>query len=149
MELCEFEARDSIRGVVARYNANGDSGRFEAVLELFTDDARSSSARTDRQSRTKAFMASPNFSQRPDGRGSRLPRHEVPCPMSVISLPRNRSNIDDAGHARDRSYVAVVMAHGLDHWGRYIDEYVRQDGRWLISYRRAVTDGRAAGSIGS
>jgi SnoaL-like domain len=43
--------------------------------------------------------------------------------------------------ARGRSYVAVVKAHGLDHWGRYLDEYRCEGERWLISARRAITDG--------
>ena len=51
-------------------------------------------------------------------------------------------DVDDQSHARGRSYVAVVMAHGLDHWGRYLDDYVMDGGRWLIARRRAFTDGR-------
>ncbi len=39
MELWELTARESIRDLVARYNANGDAGRFAQVLELFADDA--------------------------------------------------------------------------------------------------------------
>lgn len=39
MELWELIARESIRDLVARYNANGDSGRFEQMLEVFADDA--------------------------------------------------------------------------------------------------------------
>ena len=40
MELWELMAREEIRDLVARYNANGDAGRFAQVLELFTPDAR-------------------------------------------------------------------------------------------------------------
>ena len=39
MELWELVARESIRDLVARYNANGDSGRFEPLMELFAPDA--------------------------------------------------------------------------------------------------------------
>src|SRR5215218_1587704 len=39
MELWELEAREEIRDLVARYNANGDSGRFAQVVELFAPDA--------------------------------------------------------------------------------------------------------------
>src|SRR5215472_3218788 len=35
----ELAARESIRDLVARYNANGDSGRFDAVMALFAEDA--------------------------------------------------------------------------------------------------------------
>jgi hypothetical protein len=41
------------------------------------------------------------------------------------------------------------MAHGLDHWGRYIDEYGVRDGRWVITQRRALSDGRIEDSIGA
>ena len=39
MEHWELIARESIRDLVARYNANGDSGRFDPMLELFAEDA--------------------------------------------------------------------------------------------------------------
>ena len=39
MELFELIARESIRDLVQRYNANGDSGRFDPMLELFAEDA--------------------------------------------------------------------------------------------------------------
>ncbi len=39
MEIWELIARESIRDLVARYNANGDSGRFDPMLELFAEDA--------------------------------------------------------------------------------------------------------------
>ena len=35
MELWEIDAREQIRDLVARYNANGDSGRFAPMLALF------------------------------------------------------------------------------------------------------------------
>ena len=39
MEVWELVARESIRDLVARYNANGDTGRFDQVVELFAPDA--------------------------------------------------------------------------------------------------------------
>ncbi len=39
MERWELVARESIRDLVARYNANADSGRFDQVLECFAPDA--------------------------------------------------------------------------------------------------------------
>src|SRR5436305_4632163 len=39
MEQWELAARESIRDLVARYNANGDAGRIEQVLTLFAPDA--------------------------------------------------------------------------------------------------------------
>jgi hypothetical protein len=56
-------------------------------------------------------------------------------------------DVDDRTHARGRSYFMVLMAHGVDHWGRYVDEYGVRDGRWLITFRRAVSDGRSGTSV--
>lgn len=39
MEMWQLLARESIRDLVARYNANGDTGRFSQVRELFSVDA--------------------------------------------------------------------------------------------------------------
>ena len=39
MEIWELVARESVRDLVQRYNANGDSGRFGPLLDLFAEDA--------------------------------------------------------------------------------------------------------------
>ena len=39
MDIDHVIAREQIRDLVSRYNANGDSGRFERVRELFCPDA--------------------------------------------------------------------------------------------------------------
>ena len=35
---------------------------------------------------------------------------------------------------------AVYTPVGPDHWGRYRDTYVPEDGRWVIKHRRARVD---------
>ena len=40
------------------------------------------------------------------------------------------------------------MAHGLDHWGRYMDEYEQRGGRWVFTRRKVTTDGRIPSSVG-
>ena len=53
--------------------------------------------------------------------------------------------------ARDRvevsSYFAVHTDVGLDHWGRYRDELICVDDRWLFASRRIGVDGFSAGSL--
>ncbi len=39
--------------------------------------------------------------------------------------------------------------HGLDHWGRYLDEFAPVDGKWLITHRREQTDAAFAGGWGA
>ena len=35
----------------------------------------------------------------------------------------------------------VVSSTGLDHWGRYLDEFGVVDGEWLITRRTITTEG--------
>ena len=37
------------------------------------------------------------------------------------------------------------MNHGLDHWGRYLDEFGVVDGRWVFTRRRVILDGTTRG----
>ena len=43
--------------------------------------------------------------------------------------------------AQVRTYYAVLSSFGIDHWGRYIDEFGVVDGEWLITKRVITTDG--------
>ena len=43
--------------------------------------------------------------------------------------------------ARVRSYYVVLSSFGLDHWGRYLDEFGVVDGEWLITKRTVTTEG--------
>lgn len=45
------------------------------------------------------------------------------------------------------SYFAVHTDVGLDHWGRYRDILVPEEGRWLFAYRRISVDAFAANSL--
>ena len=142
MELWELTARESIRDLVARYNANGDTGRFDQLLELFAPDAVMETSdetgakdvkRGREQIRTiftgaaGRFGAIPNFTYL---------RH------STTTL---QIDLIDQTHAKSRCYFSVLMDHGLDHWGRYIDEFKVVDGKWLFSSRKVTTDRQTEG----
>lgn len=139
MEHWELEARESIRDLVARYNANGDSGRFDQVLELFAPDAVMELEGGRRyegldEIRTIFTTAKGNF----DGwKGPVYLRH-----MTAT----HQIDVIDETTAKGRAYYLVLTSIGLDHWGRYIDEYKVVDGRWKFAHRRVTTDGRAEGS---
>ena len=137
MELWELVARESIRDLIARYNANGDSGRFAQVAALFTEDAvydvegvvhRGAQGVLDVMTTAARDMGS-----------SGAP--------SIVRHFTSTTQIDltDQTHATARSYWAVVMPHGLDHWGRYLDAYEQREGRWLIAQRTVVVDGQVEG----
>ena len=51
--------------------------------------------------------------------------------------------------AKARSYYLFLTVHGLDHWGRYLDEFAPIDGKWLITHRREMTDAAFEGGWGA
>ncbi len=147
VELWELIARESIRDLVARYNANGDSGRFEQVLELFAPDAVMELLVQDGEVRTFEGRQAIGtiFTSTKAGWDTTVARRSSNHHIRHFTSTHQIDLIDE-GHARGRSYYAVLMAHGLDHWGRYLDEYEVREGRWVFTRRRATTDGRRPSS---
>jgi hypothetical protein len=161
MEVWELIARESIRDCIARYNANGDSGRIDEMVSVFAPDGimETGSDRYEGREAIRAFMS---------GVATRG-RVEVPAghdPEAVLTpteewIARGRvpfirhftatTQIDvlSKTSARARSYYLFITVHGLDHWGRYLDEFAPVDGRWLITHRREMTDAAFAGGWGA
>jgi len=138
MQPFEIEARESIRDIVARYNACGDAGRTDDVLALFAPDA------VMHVERLGTFEGHAGirrlFEGVPDTGGDGPPawlRHFTAT---------HQIDVEDEHRARGRCYYAVLMAAGLDHWGRYRDVYERRDGRWLFVERRVSVDGERPGA---
>jgi SnoaL-like domain len=52
----------------------------------------------------------------------------------------------DDDHATGRCYFAVIMDSGLDHWGRYVDRYVRFEGDWKFEGRQVFVEGTSGTS---
>ena len=147
MDLWELEAREAIRDLVTRYNSNGDSGRFAQVLELFAPDAvmeivGADGVITPYRGRDEIATIFTGTRDRwaASAQSRRAPAYIRHCVFT------HQIDVLDRTHARGRCYFQVLMAHGLDHWGRYVDEYEVRDGRWLFSVRRVTTDGRVADS---
>jgi hypothetical protein len=143
VELWELVARESIRDLVARYNANADAGRFEEVAALFARDAVMELVAADGGTRrfegpagVVSLLAGTKAAWDParGGGGGHHVRHVVAT---------HQIDVVARDHARGRSYYLVLMRHGLDHWGRYVDDYGTRDGTWLITRRRVLADGRA------
>lgn len=146
MEVWEVVARECIRDLVTRYNTNGDSGRFANVLSLFTDDA---TMELDRAGGAELYRGHAEiltiFTGTKDRWAGQLGRGESTDAAPTYVRHRvatHQIDIDDPSHARGYCYYQVVMAHGLDHWGRYFDRYERRGGRWLFAHRRVTRDGQ-------
>ena len=131
----------------ARYNANGDSGRFEEMLKVFADDAvmelvapDGTVQRYEGLEQVRTIFTSTKAMW--DAGAKELPRGP-PC----APLHRHPSDRPGGRDARGRCYFMVLMGHGVDHWGRYIDEYGVRHDRWVITRRRALSDGSVAGGM--
>ena len=139
METWELAGREAIRDLVARYNANGDTGRFAAVLELFAPDAVMELDHGVYTGHDEILRIFTGVRERDTGADQ---------PAYIRHMTgTHQIDIVDPSTARGRCYFQVLTAIGLDHWGRYIDEYTRVGERWLFARRRATVDGRSAASF--
>ena len=126
-------ARDAIRDLVARYNQLGDAGRVESLVELFVDDAVLETPADVCRSKDGIRALFAAITERTRESGSvRVLRHFT----ATHSI-----EIDSAEAAIGICYYQVMTEGGLDHWGVYLDRYVRVDDRWLFAKRTATVDG--------
>lgn len=137
MQPWELEARESIRDLVARYNANGDAGRFDPMLALFAEDAvlEVPDGRIEGRAAIRAF-----FEGVARGEGGRPPVRLLRHHTATLQI-----DLVSPDQARSRCYYQVFTETGLDHWGRYVDDYRRVDGCWLFARRRVTLDGAVPG----
>ena len=134
MTLDELAARESIRDLVARYNQNGDSGRIDAMLALFAEDAVMEVVPDEVYHGVDAIRAF--MSGVTETGGIRALRHFTATHQIDLHSPDEASG---------RSYYVVFTDRGLDHWGRYVDGYRRVEGRWRFASRRVSIDGTTPG----
>ncbi|MFZ9083735.1 MAG: nuclear transport factor 2 family protein [Ilumatobacteraceae bacterium] len=132
-------AREQIRDLVARYNANGDTGRFAQVRALFADDAVMRIEPDQEFAGIEAIMTI--FT----GATSDTASSNLTHVRHFTST--HQIDFDDASHATGRLYFAVLTDVGLDHWGRYVDRYVRSANGWLFAHRSVSVDGWAQNSL--
>jgi len=150
MELWELVARESIRDRIARWNSNGDAGRMAEMVKVLAPDVEFSIRDGEvMQGRDevlqsllgvrdgKAPSTSSDASPAPTGRY--LPFGKQPSIRHYTSNPTIDFESDTRAHVR--TYYAVLSSFGLDHWGRYLDEFGVVDGEWLITKRTVTTEG--------
>ena len=130
----EVVAREEIRDLVTRYNSNGDSGRFEQLMELFDDSYVMVLFGTDTYNgRGEIINIFNNATDRlSSGDTPRYVRHFVAT---------HQIDLESKTKASGRCYFAVLTHLGVDHWGRYIDTYKKLNGKWYFDVRRVFVDG--------
>jgi SnoaL-like domain len=162
MEMWELVARESIRDIIARYNSNGDAARWEQLEGLFAADAVmdiDGKIYEGRPAIMDMFRAVQVFKHEDRSEaGPEAPLHTTMTewlsrghkPLVRHFTATTQIDVLDETSATARSYYCVLTVHGLDHWGRYVDDFTVVDGRWVFKRRQhrldaAIEGGRAAG----
>jgi hypothetical protein len=141
MDIAELVARESIRDLVARYNSTADTGRFDDTMALFAPDAVMDidGRRYEGIGAIRGLFV---------GTKDEVAAHAGDRPAYLRHCTATlQIDLTSATTAKGRCYYFVLMAHGLDHWGRYMDEYALVDGRWVFTLRREKLDGSTPGGF--
>jgi hypothetical protein len=150
MELWELVARESIRDCIARWNYNGDARHMDQMVLVLAPDVEFQAAESEVLHGREAVLgfltgvrdggddASADPRPAPND-GRYLPAGTNPSIRHFTSNPR--ITFESETRAQVRTYYSVLSSFGLDHWGRYIDEFGVVDGEWLITKRVITTDG--------
>jgi len=142
VDLDELIARESIRDLVARYNAGADGGRFDEVVALFAPDAVMEIPTETLDGRDAIAGLFRRTQERVLGSATPGERQHMRHFTATLQI-----DVEGPDTARSRCYYQVLMAHGLDHWGRYIDRFRKVDGVWRFAHRKVTTDGRTGVSV--
>jgi SnoaL-like domain len=142
MEFWELVARESIRDRIARWNANGDAGRYPEMVAVLAPEVEfepTPGRVLHGRDAALEFLGGVRSDRAPAVSGRYVPEGGRPSLRHFTSTIQIDFLSETA--ARVRSYYQVVSAAGLDHWGRYLDEFGVVDGEWLIVRRTITTEG--------
>ena len=135
--MTDGEAHDriAIAALLARYNAEGDRGRIEALALTFAPDGclRFSGQESRGRAAIIARLAAPS------GRNPALSVTRHHLATSAITLLGDR--------AEGRTYFQVLTDIGLDHHGVYVDALVRLESGWAFALREVRIDWQAPHSL--
>jgi len=139
-EISDLLAREAIHDVVTRYNSYGDSGLFDRMIGLFAPEATVEINGVAYRGHDELRRVFSGVSERTSEPGDR-PAYLRHCTAT------HQIDLVDESTATGRCYFFVLTAVGLDHWGRYLDDYVVFDGEWRFARRRVLTDALSPHSI--
>jgi hypothetical protein len=129
-----LEEKDAIREVLAEYCFRLDGGRYDDMATLFTEDGTWDTAfgkGTDRAA-IAGLARDIRANRTQDGAGDNRPR--------AIHLVTNIAIALNGEEAEVRSNWTVVQnspdGPKIGSGGGYLDQMVKQGGRWLFRYRK-------------
>ena len=134
MNQDEIAARVAILDLTSRFAEAADNKDAEAYASLFAPDAR--------------FEPGPIGTM--DGRDAvrEFIRGLPPdVPRTWHQMTSFRVDYLGDGRAVGCVYYMALSEAGIDHWGRYEDEYREIDGRWLFQVRLCRIESFAPGSL--
>jgi SnoaL-like domain len=139
-DVSDLLAREAIRDLVTRYNSYGDSGLFDRMIGLFAPDATVEINGIAHHGHDELRRVFSGVSEQTSGPGDR-PAYLRHCTAT------HQIDLVDETTATGRCYFFVLTSVGLDHWGRYLDDYGVIDGEWRFDRRRVLTDALSPHSI--
>lgn len=140
LDIAQLAAREEIRELISRYCVAADAGKLDEVAGLFTTGGHI-------DFRGEKYVGADGILGMFTESGERLRGIEL---QGRLLHTVSTTSIDLTGEdtARVHSYFTVLSGIGVDHWGRYRDDLVVQDGQWRFASRRISVDGRTPGGIG-
>lgn len=141
-------AREEIRDLAHRYHMYAEGGRTADLEDLFAPEAEMEIAWPDRsetfRGRTEVMAI---FRRAGDRVGVQAGEEAGKVRYARHHLTTHQVDLLSAVVAKGRWYFVVIVPGGVDHWGRYLDRYVRSaDGLWRFTHRRVQVEGLASGS---
>lgn len=140
MTLEKLVARECVRDTYARYNHAGDRGRLTELADCFADDGiLEVKGYFTARGRADIIAALTEV-------GTRVARTDAPSAGARHITRHFVANLLFASISPDRihsdAYFTVFHVDAADHWGRYRDELVPVDDRWLFAHRIVSIDGK-------
>ena len=134
MNQDEIAARVAILDLTGRFAEAADNKDADAYAALFAPDAR--------------FEPGPI----PMMQGREAVREFIrglppDVPRTWHQMTSSRIDYLGEGRAQGCVYYLALSETGIDHWGRYEDEYREVDGRWLFQVRLCRIESFAPGSL--
>ncbi len=121
--------KDAIRELLAEYCFRLDDGRYEDMAALFAEDGTWDTAFGRATGRTAIAELARSIRARA---GAERPRAAHLVTNIAIALDGARAAVRSNWMVMQNSPQGPTIGSG----GGYVDEIVRQDGRWLFHYRK-------------